>query len=209
MGNTALKYNESPDTSQMAGLVTMVSENDVFTVVVGAESFPARQAFSCLVRPEPGDEVALVNLADGRVFIAAILARASQSPPLMAFPVGFTVTSAGRADFVSQAAMSFTAKYLAAQASALDVRTSRFDFTGGLVNLLGRGWRLFGQTFSANVEKMMQNLGSSARLVRGHDETQAETVRQLAVKTYVTQAENVITTASETVRIDGDQINLA
>jgi len=58
-------------------------------------------------------------------------------------------------------------------------------------------------------ERLVSRLGSSVRLIKEHDETQAGSIRSLATESHVVQAETIVQTAEKSVKIDADQVHLA
>ncbi|MDR1921764.1 MAG: DUF3540 domain-containing protein [Candidatus Adiutrix sp.] len=211
MTEAALKLDEhfSGDFRSAVARVTGLGADGGYMVLDDGRILSASPAASCPLRPEPGDEVALLRLTDGRTFIIAVLRRFSAEPQSWSIPEGLTVDVGERAEVLGRGALGFTAVSMRATAEELDIQAERLKLVGGLVDLLARGWRFFGRSLFSNLESVTQHIGRSSRLVRDHDETRAGSIVSQAQTTHITQAEQVVTTAGEAVRIDGKQINLA
>lgn len=191
------------------GLVEKIGDTGLYQILADGVSLSAQQAASCSLCPEVGDEVTLIHLSDGRAFIIAVLLRASNSPQTHSFPEGLTVDLGSQAQFVSSGELGFTSETFTTSANEIGINAKHMKLVGGIMDLVARSWQFFGRTIFASVEQVNQQLGQSSRLVRGHDETVSGSIMTQAKNTHITQAKEIVTTAGESVRIDGKQINLA
>ncbi len=209
MTEAALKFNPSRPDIPSAALVERVEATGRCLVNCRGLTLPALMAASCPLRPEPGDEVGLFHLDDGRLFIIAVLKRASSAPQTWAVPEGLTLDAGARAEIVSREEIGLTSASLKASAREAELQAGRIKVIGRLAELAAEGWRLFGRTLFSSLESLTQHLGESSRLVRGRDLLAADSVVSQARASHVIQAEQVAITAGESVRVDGKQINLA
>lgn len=168
----------------------------------------AQPAASCLPLPQQGDEVLFTPLPDGRAFVLAVLTR-EVGEAVLRFPHGARLESPLPLRLSSATALRMTAPDTSLDAARLEVRAAEAKAVLGECGLLARTLRAAGQRLEQTFERLTARLGSSARLVRGHDETQAASSR-LAVSGQATvQAGGIDQTAAETVRIDAPQVHIS
>jgi hypothetical protein len=209
MTEAALKFDQSRPDIPAAAVVEAADTEGRCLLNFNGLTAEALTAASCPLRPEAGDEVALLHLDDGRLFVTAVLRRASTGPQTWAVPEGLTLDAGARAEIVSRGELGLTSVALRASAQEAELQAGRVRIIGRLAELVADGWRLFGRSFFSSLGTLTQHLGESSRLVRGRDEVVADSVLSQARTSHVVQAEQVAVTAGESVRVDGQQINLA
>ncbi|WP_165067400.1 DUF3540 domain-containing protein [Desulfovibrio sp. ZJ200] len=168
----------------------------------------AQPAASCLLAPQKGDEVLFAPLPDGRAFVLAVLTR-GESEAVLHFPHGATLNSPLPLRLNSATALRLTAPETDLDAARLEVRAAKAQAVLGECGLLARTLRAAGQRLEQTFERLTARLGSSARLVRGHDETQAASSRLAVSGQAAVQAGGIEQTAAEIVRIDAPQVHIS
>lgn len=168
----------------------------------------AQPAASCLLAPQKGDEVLFAPLPDGRAFVLAVLTR-GESEAVLHFPHGAALNSPLPLRLNSATALRLTAPDTGLDAARLEVRAAKAKAVLGECGLLVRTLRAAGQRLEQTFERLTARLGSSARLVRGHDELQAASSRIAVSGQAAVQAGAIDQTAAEMVRIDAPQVHIS
>lgn len=189
--------------------VVLAVEGEFWLLETEGQSLRAQLAASCPLRPEQGDEVALISTRDGRLFIIAVLNRATSSPQLWSVPEGLNLEAGPSAQILSRESLQLCSHNLRAGAVEMDLQTKDLNLSGETVNLAAKAFKLLGRSLFASLASLTQHLGHCSRLVEGRDELMAETVLSQARAEHICQGRQVAVSAGESVRIDGKQINLA
>ncbi len=190
------------------GRVLHADENGLL-VDAGRGPERALPAASCLLAPEAGDEVLLTGLPDGRVFVLSVLERAGASRAVLHFPDGLRLESGGDASIAAAGELVLSGVEAGIEAGRIAVRAAEVACDAGLLSLLAKSVRAAGAKVETAFERLVSRLGSSVRLIKEHDETQAGSIRSLATESHVVQAETIVQTAEKSVKIDADQVHLA
>jgi len=171
-------------------------------------TYTARKAKSCLLAPDPGDQVLLCTDALGNCFILAVL-HGEQESGSIEFQGDLDVQ-------VRQGALRLTADTelsLASESLNLTARTGRAAMER--VSLLAesvsgqcRSLVLAADACQQSLRSLTQKLGSFFRATEGHEEVQAGSSRKLVEDTRVLHCKNSVLMAEEDARIDADQIQL-
>jgi len=189
-----------------AELVTVAVESveadgAVFRLGAGTSLVRARRAAGCLVQPEPGDLVLAACTAGLDPLIIAVLVRATTAPATLSVPEAEGLT--------------LSAPVLALRAPSLEVEaeTGRFTITDS--HVFGRAAHVvldtaetLYTTLQQYAEKLVVKAAHALRIVDGVDSTIAATVLIQAKQAYVVQATQIVTSASEDVRLDGERISM-
>jgi hypothetical protein len=176
----------------------------------------AFRAVSCLVRPAPGDEVLLTELADGRAFVLAVLARDRAQPTtlvaegdLRIAPTGTCALEPGQgvdvrtAGEVNVQAGSFTAR-------APEGRLMFDTLTALATRVVARmeDAHLSGGTFHTVAEQVSQTVRRCLRKVSELDQLRAEHADWRTEKELTLRAENLLSGVRKLIKLDGGQIHL-
>lgn len=205
MSQTATTPAASP--TMEYGQVARRRDND-YSVTTQNGAYLARKAKSCLLAPEPGDQVLLCTDELGNCFILAVL-DAEQESGCIQFQGDLDVQ-------VHNGALRLTADKelsLASDALQLTARTGRaamerFSLLAENVSGQCRHLALAADACQQSLRSLTQKLGSFFRATEGHEEIQAGSSRQLVEDTRIVHCKNSVLMAEEDARIDADQIQL-
>lgn len=166
-------------------------------------------AVSCLTAPQPGDEVLLSSLPDGRIFVLAVLTRPTHAPALLRFAEGVSVESRAGITLTAAAGIDLIAPETTLTTARLDVDAAEASCRCVSLRMLGRKILTFGQLLERSFEKIISRCSSSTTFVTEHEEVQAGS-RHVAVQgSCITHAEHVAVAADKSVKVDGEHIFLA
>jgi hypothetical protein len=171
--------------------------------------WPARQAESCLLVPEPGD-VVLMSVAPGEPsYILAVLERTSDRPRVVQAPGGDPITvSAERLDLEGRAGVG--------------VRAPVFDVVAGTAALAFRAVTLTSEVIRGATEKLewvsrqlqtvadrsTHRAGTYVRSVASADTVVAEHMVRTAHQTMTSTTTHSVLDAGEDVHIHGKRIHM-
>ncbi|NDL64397.1 DUF3540 domain-containing protein [Acerihabitans arboris] len=193
---------------QAVGRVINILPDGCYIVCHQQRGWQCRLAASCLLQPQPGDEV-LVAGNDAQLWLLAVLDRADNLQP-------WSLRVAGDLHIAAQGALTLHgAERLELRAPALAIRADRGDCRVGRM-------RYHGQSLSARVdiccivgkrlESVWQTLVQiSHRWLRKVTQTEHARVGQLdyqAVDYARIHGQNVMITAEAVARLDSEQIHL-
>lgn len=183
--------------------------DDAWEVGVGGRTLSARQAASCLLRPETGDLV-LLSVGDaGRHHILAILERATPGDTAhFNLPRDAVLHSPGRLTLAPDRELNcVTAK--------IGVHAAEAEANIGLVELTTRFLRAQAGRIAATVRQMdatigelVQRLTRSQRFVQEDEECQCGNLRLVVEETAVLQSRETFIQAQEQVKVDGETVQL-
>lgn len=179
----------------------------------------ARIAASCLLVPEPGDQVLLTADDFGRAYVLAVLERPEDRAENRLELTGATrlEVAGGELTLAAQSGIGLACPgHIRLASTELTVHAVKADI--GLEET-----RVAGKSLSAQFERIrtvarsvdsciahwVQRLSACFRYVREHDETQAASARQLVEGTLTVQTGNSVHTAEGHIKIDAEQIHLA
>ncbi|MGQ0697767.1 MAG: DUF3540 domain-containing protein [Panacagrimonas sp.] len=177
----------------------------------------ARRAASCLLRPECGDRVLVSGASATDCYVIAVLERAGNSPQCLHL-VGdaslsiengsLQLESTDRLDLNAVNAMSLGS-------NRLDVRASKAQVILGELSAIGRAWsgtlghlRFVGEAFDSVVQRLTQHARHSVRTVEQSDQVRCGEMDYRAQGSVRLHGQHTHITASELVKLDGDQIHL-
>ncbi|MBK8938885.1 MAG: DUF3540 domain-containing protein [Polyangiaceae bacterium] len=210
MKNVAAKLEE--EVFQAMGTVVRV-EGATFVVRTERGDLRCRRAVSCLVEPTMHDYV----LAGGQsksTYILAVLERESPDAKLtcegdLTLKVGnkLQMVAGDSVDLVTPKHLNLTASEVGIHASRAKVYAQEIlaigsNIVGELANVKLRG------TFLDKVyERVTERVQRSFRRVEEIDQLKAKQMDYLAEETLCLRSENMVATASELVKVDGEQIH--
>lgn len=199
------------------GVVRQATEN-VFTVAGASTVLTAGRAFSCLVRPEPGDTVLVAVEDTGRSRIIAVMDRPGQAPGARLDLEGNLEVNVNQGSLRFRAdtdlslsageELSLTSQTIAADADEGRFRLKHLSFLGHAIDTQVQRIRTVAETCDHYIRTWTQRLVSSFRSVSDHDEVQANSKRTLVDGVLTMQARTAVMTAEEDVKIDAEQIHL-
>jgi hypothetical protein len=170
-------------------------------VQTGTQRFDARLAFSCLVEPEPGDQVACWRDADSEpgVYITALLHRAPGGAPQRLRLAPQSELHGGQLHVHLEAAQL--------QAESLSVWARSMHSMGELCKATWGQLRLAGSHLSTVFDQQVHHAGMHQRTVAGLDRVQAQVLEQRADELMHLHAPTVLTEGDRLVKTRGAQIH--
>ena len=176
----------------------------------------ARIAFSCIVRPEPGDRV-LMSVADGTIWITAIAERlAGTSMCLCAEGDVSIVSTRGDVSLMAGRSVNLDAEDRARIASpeiALHAGVARFVLDelqqiGRKASFYVNKMRSVGDLVETFAEHVLTRTLRSSRFVEESDQLRARDIDHRADDTLQMRAGIMLMTADKVVRVDAEQIHM-
>ena len=205
-----------PQSFQDSGTVLRVEGDRV--VVQGASAvLYCRRAVSCVVDPRADDLVLFAGIASGERYVLAVLERpgdpaavwSSAGPVTLAAPEGgVTVAARDGVHVVTPAAVRVTSDGLSVTAREGDLAVQALTYVGAAVAANLDDIKLTAQRIDTVAERLSQKLKRAYRAVSEIDQLRAEQGDWSFRKTLGLHAANVVATATELVKVDGDQIHL-
>lgn len=198
MANVALKLTQSAPSYEVATVVAM--RGPEITVRTGEGELRAQRAVSCLVAPDPGDEVALVSPGDGRVFVIAVLVGADERPVDIATDGDLRISADGTMSLVSKT-LNLRAIEGRVVLSKLTVLTS---------SLLARAdsVRVAAKAFDSVCERISQTAKLWHRKVEELDHLRAARVDYRTDHEMSLRSENFLVGARKLAKLDAEQIHI-
>lgn len=186
-------------------------------LMVTTEAGPveAEVAASCLLEPEPGDHVLLVQ-GGGGAFVLAVLRREGTGPAMVDVPEGLTIRSREGNVTLAGHAVELTASDKTTLTSPnLEVSSLRGTFFVDKLEALGSRidadvgkLSIVAETIDTVADRLRQKLERSYRFVKGLDQKRAGTIDAKAETYARVHASNTVITSDNLVKIDGEQIHI-
>ena len=176
----------------------------------------ARIAFGCIVLPEPGDRV-LTSVADGMLWVTAVLERVSGAPMRLCAEGDVTIVSRrGDVALVAGRAIALDAAErvrVAAPEISLHAGVARFVLDelvqiGRRASLLVGKVRLAGEMIEMVADHVLTRARRSSRFVEESDQLRAGDIDHRADGTLQMRARTMLMTGDTVVRVDADQIHM-
>jgi len=218
---TAVKYLPvpSPPSPRLEyGEVVTVADTRA-TLKIDGEEYPVLIAASCLLRPATGDRV-LVSLGEGDdSYLLAILERGASAARPAEISLAGDVTLNVRngtlrmnADegihLATRQDVSLLAKHVELNAEAGRACMEQVSFSGKVLECSFESVRRLAGKCEEQFGHLLQKCGRSTKMVEGHEEVQAGSMRHATDGTMSMQSRNMIQMAEENVRIDAEKIHL-
>jgi hypothetical protein len=176
----------------------------------------ARIAFGCLVQPEPGDRV-LTSVAEGAIWIVAVLERSSDVPARLSAEGDFAIVSVrGNVSLTGAQGVRLDAgDTVQIAAPEIDLHTGVARFVLDELVQIGRQASLYvtkirsvGEIFETFAEHVLTRAKRGTRFVEESDQMRAGSIDHRAAGTLQLNAETAFITAGTVVRVDADQIHM-
>lgn len=207
---------KAPQSFQDSGTVLRV-EGDRVVVRGAAAEFHCRRAVSCVVDPRPDDLVLFAGIACGERYVLAVLERVGDQAAVWSSPGSVTlaapegqVTVAARdgVSVVTPAAVRVTTDSVSVTAREGELAVQALTYVGSAVVASLDDLKLTAQRIDTVAERLSQKLKRAYRTVSEIDQLRAEQGDWSFRKTLGLHAANVVATAKDLVKVDGDQIHL-
>jgi len=176
----------------------------------------ARIAFGCLIQPEPGDRV-LTSLADGTIWIIAVLDRQSDTPPRLWAEGDLGIVSQ-RGDISLSAARTVdigAGATVRAAAPEIDLHAGIARFVldellqvGRRANLYVAKIRSVCDVVETFAEHVLTRAKRGSRFIEDSDQIRAGDIDYRAEGNLQLQAQTAFITADTVVRVDAEQIHM-
>jgi len=157
----------------------------------------ANVALSCLVRPEPGDKVAVLRA--GGLWVTCVLTRDSDAPLCLLAPGDVEIAAA---------ALTLKAKTLNVQAGKAKFLLDDVMHFGRNIAAQLSAVKIFGGVLETVAERVLLRARHSYRLVDELDHVRCGTSDHKAEGVMHIQAENTFITADNVVRMNAGQIHM-
>jgi Protein of unknown function (DUF3540) len=176
----------------------------------------ARIAFSCIVRPEPGDRV-LMSVADGTTWVTAITERLTDTPSCLWTEGDVSIVSV-RGDVSLMAGRSVNLDAadrtrIASPEIALHAGVARFVLDelqqiGRKASYYVKQIRSVGDLVETFAEHVITRTSRSSRFVEESDQLRAGDIDHRADDTLQMRAGTMLMSADGVVRVDAEQIHM-
>jgi hypothetical protein len=205
-----------PQSFQDSGTVLRV-EGDRVVVQGAAAEFHCRRAVSCVVDPRPDDLVLFAGIASGERYVLAVLERTGDQAAVWSAPGSVTlatpdgqVTVAARdgVNVVTPSTVRVTTDAVSVTAREGELAVQALTYVGAAVVASLDDLKLTAQRIDTVAERLSQKLKRAYRTVSEIDQLRAEQGDWSFRKTLGLHAANVVATAKDLVKVDGDQIHL-
>jgi uncharacterized protein DUF3540 len=192
-------------------------EADAWIVGASVGVLTARRAASCLLQPEPGDSVLVSGECADEAYIIAVLERAPGNPARLTFDGDTRIEVEGGSMSVSaDAGVSLsTPARLTMSSDETVLRASRATVLVASVSAVGREllasigeMKIVGTAFESIVDRVRQFARHSFRTVEDIDQVRSRAIDYRADELVSVRGGNVVTTARELVKLDGQQVHI-
>jgi hypothetical protein len=177
----------------------------------------ARIAFSCIIRPEPGDRV-LMSVADGTTWVTAITERITDPPTCCLWTEGDVSIVSVRGDVSLMAGRSINLDAadrtrIASPEIAMHAGVARFVLDelqqiGRKASYYVKQIRSVGDLVETFAEHVLTRTGRSSRFVEESDQLRAGDIDHRADDTLQMRAGTMLMSADGVVRVDAEQIHM-
>jgi hypothetical protein len=196
-------------------LVGMV--DDGFSVSTHCGPLVARRAASCLLVPEPGDQVLVSGQDEKSVYIIAVLERAGDVPArlVMDGDTSLSVSGGSLAVHADKEMCFRTPAALALDSAQFVVNAQRGTLLIGQMKAFGQelcasigSVKLMGDVLETFVGRLRQFAKQSLRAVEGVDQQRSGSLDYQCERTLNLHGREILATAEGIVKVDGSQIHL-
>jgi hypothetical protein len=215
MAQTAA-YHDSAEVRLVTGRVLGDAKGKSCRVLRGNAAFEAVPAASCLLRPPKGDTVLLAELEDETLLVLAVLSRNEETEARLLLPPATSLECPGRLSLKAADSLALQSGRnmglhtgelaLSAKSGALHIAEVRA--VAEAAEFCCRAFSCLGDTALSVFRSLTQCLGSSRRVIEGHDETRAGASTLMVAETATVMSKNGLTLAEETARTDARLIQL-
>jgi hypothetical protein len=219
MDNLARKLELGSVMQEVGTVVRVVPRDGAPELVVrthGGE-FRATRATSCLLEPEAEDLVLLALVTGGGAYVLAVLEREAGAAASIAVDGDlrvklkkgrFGVAAQEGIDLVAGKDVSVVSGSVGVNAREGSVVLQQLSLLGQVVRAEVESLKLLAGSVDSVLDRVVQKVKRSYRVVEERDQVQAETIDYTAKKTMSLHAENALVTAEELVKVDGEQIHV-
>ncbi|MCL1123477.1 DUF3540 domain-containing protein [Shewanella surugensis] len=207
-----MTFNELYTTT---GSVVACESKGAYCVDTAQGEVAVSLAASCLLMPAVGDVCTVAIDEDGEGWLLAILVQADPSQGILAHSGALHIAAQGALHFKGQRIMSeaeeqmhFSAGEVSVHSQRMAMHTEEASLSANKTQVVTKVLSMVADKVEHVVELWMQRLGESFRIIKGHDEKQSGSSRQLVEKDAVTHAKNVISSAEKQMIMEAEKIHL-
>jgi hypothetical protein len=186
-------------------------EAEVLTVRTALADVTARRAASCLLAPALGDRVLLATEERGDAYVLAILDQRDPSAATISVDGDLRLRSLhGKVSVAAQEGIELVTTAAARIAArAVDVSAiEALSVVGGAVKAEVERVKAYATTLESFYERVTQHAKRSHRTVEEVDQVKAGYIDYAAKGAANVRGENVLVTAHELVKVNGDQVHI-
>lgn len=214
----ARKLNRDDVTLEQGTVVQ--SKDGAWAVRVGGVNYTAKRAKSCLVAPNPGDEVLLSFGHRGDCFVLAVLEGSEhETNPVTKLEVEgdleihvgtgkFDVKAARGVSFSSGAELNLVGKSLSVSALQGTIYVEQLEHLGSRFKAEVEAMRIVGTVCDSFFERVSQRAQRSFRTIEDIDQLRANKVDYAAESTMALRAKHAVVHAEEICKVDASQVQL-
>ncbi len=211
---THLSHNAAATTEYCT---VLTSENNNFVVQSAGNIFTAIAAFSCVIRPEPGDRVMCSFNDSDENYILAVLQRASSQPAVMQFasdvnmtlPNGkISITARDGINMASTDEIGMLSSKVKIGAAKADISIDKLNATGTELTGNIRQIRIFADTVDTIAESLTQRTKNFFRWVEQVEQITAGDMLQTVRNLLNVRSRQAIITAKQDVKIDAERVHM-
>lgn len=179
-----------------------------FIIESGQRRIRAVQAAGCLLAPQVGDTVLVVESAEERAYIIAVLSRDTTKAAQINLPVD-TVLAAqnGSLHLCAKSELTLDAPELFLHADTGIAEIRETQFTADTVNLSISRLRAVWSAVESRAGRVIQRVSRLYRRI-GMEDSQLEQLHCTVEKTCTIDAKEVRIKAEERLRLDGERVEL-
>lgn len=202
-----LKPPAHPAIQQAGRVVTELGEG-LFLVEQDGQGYACRHAASCLLLPEPGDEVLLAHVA-GQAWILAVLQRAGQAAAQLRVDGDLVIASTrGAVRLEAGTALGLQSESLQVEAEHGVIQVAQMRFSGTLWQGAIGTARLVGQVCETLVDRVMQISKLSFRRVEQIDHVRAAQLDYEGSARVRIRSKYTAVTAKNILKAKGRQVHI-
>ncbi|MEY4503714.1 MAG: hypothetical protein RL154_2 [Pseudomonadota bacterium] len=171
----------------------------LFEVQIEDEIKIAKKAFSCLVKPLQGDLVSLLNNED-EYYIVDILERKSKHQCEIIVDGDLKITSLD---------LEINSYDIKINSAIFATQSANLTLHGKTIELVSNAYKNSGSSSENIFLEDIRRSDRSYNYIKGHEEIQCNSSRHLTKESRVVRSKNLVATAEDQVKIDGQNIHLA
>lgn len=175
----------------------------------------ANLAASCLLVPNVGDVCSVAIDEQGRGWLLAILVQANPKEGVLSHAGQLSIQAQGALHLKGQQIINdartqlhLSAPEVSVHSDEMAIQTQEVAVSASKAQIISKNLSVVADKVEHVVGLMMQKLSESFRVIKGHDEKQSGSSRQLVEKEAVLHAKNVISSADKQMIMEADKIHL-